>query len=90
MLPLLDGDIRRPHLADAATRLDQARLAGEFAGLAVIEDQHIDPGDQADQLLLRDVDPEIHGVRDDKMRTGQLIQDMMLERRGDISEQDHP
>ena len=89
MLSLLDGDRRGPHLADAAPCLDQAGLTGQFACLAVVEDQHVDPCDQALKLLLGDVDPEIHRVGDHEVGTGQLIEHVVLKGGRDVAEQNH-
>ena len=89
MLPLLDRHGRGAHLTDLTPRLDQAGFAGEFTGLSVVQNQHVDTGDQAEEFLLGDVDPEIHRVGDNEVGADQLVQHMVLKGRSDVAEEDH-
>ena len=67
---------------------DQAGFLGQFARLAVIEDEHVDPLEEVEQRGLGDIDPEVHCVGDDKLRFFHLVEDLQLQVGRDVGEED--
>jgi hypothetical protein len=67
---------------------DQAGFLGQFARLAVIEDEHVDPLEEVEQGGLGDVDPEVHRVGDDKLRFFHLVEHLQLQVGCDVGEED--
>lgn len=61
-----------------AACFDEVGGAGEFLGLAVVDDQEVDLFQHVMQALVGDVDPEIHGVGDDEISTGELLHGLDL------------
>ena len=83
-----DGDVLRAEGLDGASGFDQAGLAGELARLAVVENEHVDAAKEADERVFRDVDPEIHGVCDDKSWRRDLVEDVVLQIGRNVGEED--
>jgi len=88
VLAFLDGDILRAHGLDGAAGLDEAGEAGQLAGFAVVEDDHINALEKGEELGLRDVDPEVHGVGNDEAGLLHLVEDVVLKTGSDVREKD--
>ena len=63
---LLDYDKSWAHVENAACRGDRIAFTGELRRLAVVDDHNIDNPEQCQQLVVGDVDPEIHCVSHDQ------------------------
>ncbi len=83
-----DGDVFRAEGADGGSGFDEAGEAGELAGFAVVEDEHVHAFQQSEEVVFGDVDPKIHRVGDDEFRARHLVEDVALQARPDIGEKD--
>ena len=88
MFTLLDGDVLWPEFANEVASFDERIFASELAGFAIVEYEHVHPLEQRKEVVLGDVDPEIHRVGDDEPGPGHLVEDMTLQARGNIGKQD--
>lgn len=88
MLSFFYRNKARPELADGGPGANERCLPGELPSLAVVEDEHVDPLEEGEEVVLRCVDPEVHGVGDDKAWPLRLIEHMALEARSDIGQKD--
>ena len=88
VLAFFDGDVFRAEGADGGSGFDEAGEAGELAGFAVVEDEHVHAFEQGEEVVFGDVDPEIHGVGDDEFRARHLVEDVALQTRADICQED--
>ena len=88
VLAFLHRDDARSEGLDFFAGLDQAGFLGQFSCLAVVEDEHVDALEQIEQRGLRDVDPEVHCVGDDELRFFHLVEDLQLQIRCDVGEED--
>lgn len=78
VLATLDDDKARAFGLQLATGLDEVSGLGKFFGLAVVDDEEIDLFHDVMQALIGDADPEIHGVGDDEVSLGELLQGLHL------------
>lgn len=78
MLATLDDDKARAFGLQLATGFDEVGGLGEFFGLAVVDDEEIDLFHDVMQALIGDADPEIHGVGNDEIGIGELLQGLHL------------
>ncbi len=83
-----DGDVFRAERTDGGTGFDEAGEAGELAGFAIVQDEHVHALEQREEVVFGDVDPEIHRVGDDEFRARHLVEDVALQTRADVREED--
>ena len=69
-------------------RPDDVVLLGQLAGFAIVEHENVDPAKQFKQVFQRDIEPEIHRVGDDQFRMVHLVEHPVLQRRGNVGQQD--
>src|SRR5688500_10639851 len=86
MRALLDDDVCRTTLDQPSRGLHEIRLLGELAGLAVVERDQIDMAEELEEVGTPALDPEVHGVASDELRTGALLEHVELEARIDVGE----
>jgi hypothetical protein len=79
MLAFLHRDVAWAELADRGAGFDEARQAGELPRFAVVEMSMSTRFEQRQQVVLRDVDPQVHGVGDDELRARHLIENVALQ-----------
>lgn len=89
VLAFLDRDIGGAHFADFLAGFDETGFAGELAGFAVVEDEHVHAADEAGEGVFGDVDPEVHRIRDDEARLADLVENMVLEVGRDVGKEDN-
>ena len=87
VLPFFDGDDARAEGLDFFAGFDEAGFLGQFARLAVIEDEHVHALEQIEERRLGDVDPEVHRVGDDELGFGHLVEHLELQFRRDVGEE---
>ena len=76
MFALFDGDKFRAELHQFSTCPDQTGLGRKLSGFAVVQYQKIHPFEQVNERRLGGGDPEIHRVRDHKLRIFHLIKNV--------------
>ena len=89
VLALLGDDDPRPQAEHVAGGRDEVGLPGQLAQLLVVEDQAVDERDHLEQLVARDVDPQVHRIEGDEPRVGALLADLELEPRLDVGQKQH-
>ena len=88
MRTLFDDDVFRSHLVQLLQRGEDVVLLRELVGFAVVEDKAVDALDEVHEVFQGDVQPEVHRVGDDEPGFVHLVEDVVLERRGDVGEED--
>ena len=63
-------------------------LAGQLAGLGVVDEEQVDPAQHLEQGLLLRGDPEVHGVGRHDPRRPHLVEHGELQLRVDVAEED--
>ncbi len=63
-------------------------LAGQLAGLGVVDEEQVDPLQGAEQALPLGVDPEVHGVARHEPGCPHLVEHRVLQVRVDVAEED--
>lgn len=74
VLAALHDDVAGALGLQLAACFDEIGGAGEFLGLAVVDDKQVDLFQHVMQALVGDADPEVHGVGDDKISAGALVE----------------
>ena len=67
--------------------LDQAGFLGQFARLAVVENEHVDTLEQFEERGLGNVNPEVHRVGDDELGFLHLAEHLQLQFGGDVGQE---
>ena len=78
VLTTFDDDEARAFGLQLATGFDEVGGLGKFLGFAVIDDEEVDLFHHVMQALVGDADPEIHGIGDDEICIGELLQGLHL------------
>src|SRR5439155_10349207 len=73
---------------DRAGGLVRQRFPGDLARLFLVDDQHANPAENPEQLRPLALDPVIHRVRENELRLLELIQNVPLQYRIDVGEED--
>ena len=87
VLAFFNRNIGGAHFADFFASFDEAGFAGELAGFAVVEDEHVHAADEAGEGVFGDVDPEVHRIRNDEAGLADLVEDMVLKVRRDVCQE---
>ena len=88
MFALFHDHIFRAELVQLGQGGDHVLVAGQLPRLAVVEHEHIDALEQAQQVVHRDVHPQIHRVGDDELRLVELLDDRLLSAGRVVGQQD--
>ena len=88
MLALLDDHHRRAARHDPPRRLHEIRAVRELARFTVIQRDEVDFLDQRQQVGAAALDPEVHRIAGDELRSLDLAQYVELEPRIDVRQED--
>ncbi len=88
VFPPLDHDAPRTHAHQLPGRLDEVEFARQLPDLRLVDDDDVDVPDHFPQQLRTPPDPEVHRVERDDLRFAHLGQDVQLQFRIDVPEED--
>ena len=86
MLSLFDDDEGWSHVENPPGRSNGVAFFGQLRGLRVVYDQAVNDPKQLPQILMSDIDPKIHRVRNGEYATGQLLKHAELYGRMRVAE----
>ena len=88
MFAFFHDDVFRAELVDLARGFDEVVFLGELLSFGFVEDEAVDATQEFQQIGQSDVEPKVHRVSDDEFGTAHLVEDVVLQRRRDVGQQD--
>ena len=88
MLSLLDHHPRGPVGEDPAAGPMDVPVSAQLAGLTVVDHEDVDPESSCSSARLLALDPVVHRVADDQLRTLHLLEDAQLEIGIDVAQEE--
>src|SRR5215510_13950684 len=86
--PFLDDDVFGPELVNFFDGGEDVVFLRQLMRFAVVENEAVHSLEKLEQIGQRYVEPEVHGIGDDEFGASHLVEDVALERGGNVCEQD--